>query len=280
VFIGLENINPDNLKGAAKGQNQITEYRAMLQAWRRAKVMTFAGYILGFPHDTPESIARDIAIIQRELPIDLLEFFMLTPLPGSRDHQVLVAQGVPLDPDMNKYDSEHVTTAHQHMSAEQWGSIYERSWHLYYSPAHLETLIRRWVANGSSGRRVADHTFYFYALAAYERVHPLQGGLFRRKCRTQRRSGLPLESRAAFFVRRVREMVGTYSRAAMLFVKIHRMRRRIARDPLSASYTDLAIAPVGDTHDDELQLFQQSDAARQAVARVRAREELIRAAAH
>jgi tRNA A37 methylthiotransferase MiaB len=280
VFIGLENINPDNLKGAAKGQNQITEYRAMLQAWRRAKVMTFAGYILGFPHDTPESIERDIAIIQRELPIDLLEFFILTPLPGSRDHQVLAAQGVPLDPDMNKYDSEHVTTAHQHMSAEEWISVYERAWHLYYSPAHLETLIRRWVANGSSGRRVADYTFYFYALAAYERVHPLQGGLFRRKSRTQRRSGLPRENWATFWLRRAGEMLGTYLPAAGLFLRIQLMRRRIARDPLSKSYSDLAIAPIGGTHDDELQLFQQSDAARQAVARVRAREELIRATAH
>jgi tRNA A37 methylthiotransferase MiaB len=280
VFIGLENINPDNLKGAAKGQNQITEYRAMLQAWRRAKVLTFAGYILGFPHDTPESIARDIAIIQRELPIDLLEFFILTPLPGSRDHQVLAAQGVALDPDMNKYDSEHVTTAHQRMSAEQWASIYERAWRLYYAPAHIETLIRRWVANGSNARRVAEHTFYFYALAVYERVHPLQGGLFRRKRRTQRRSGLPRENWVVFWLRRAREMLGTYIPAAALFLRFQLMRRRIARDPLSKSYSDVAIAPIGGTHDDELQLFQQSDAARQAVARVRAREELIRATAH
>ena len=35
VFIGLESINPDALKEARKGQNQITEYRAMLQAWHR-----------------------------------------------------------------------------------------------------------------------------------------------------------------------------------------------------------------------------------------------------
>jgi hypothetical protein len=37
IFIGLENINPDSLKEAKKGQNQITEYRALLQpgiAWR------------------------------------------------------------------------------------------------------------------------------------------------------------------------------------------------------------------------------------------------------
>jgi radical SAM superfamily enzyme YgiQ (UPF0313 family) len=84
VFIGLENINPESLTGAKKKQNRIWEYREMLQEWKRAKVMTWAGYIIGFPADTPESIQRDIAIIQRELPIDLMEFQVLTPLPGRR----------------------------------------------------------------------------------------------------------------------------------------------------------------------------------------------------
>ena len=93
VFIGLENINPESLMGAKKRQNKIWEYRDMLQAWRRAKVMTWAGYILGFPTDTPESIARDIETIKRELPIDILEFFFLTPLPGSEDHKTLSSQG-------------------------------------------------------------------------------------------------------------------------------------------------------------------------------------------
>ncbi len=72
--------------------------------------MTFAGYILGFPTDTPESIARDIEIIKKELPVDILEFFYLTPLPGSEDHKILHAKGVPMDPDMNKYDLEHACT--------------------------------------------------------------------------------------------------------------------------------------------------------------------------
>jgi radical SAM superfamily enzyme YgiQ (UPF0313 family) len=81
VFIGLENINPDNLKAASKRQNRVAEYRAMLQAWRRVGVITYAGYILGFPDDTPEKIRHDIRVIQRELPIDILEFFVLTPRP-------------------------------------------------------------------------------------------------------------------------------------------------------------------------------------------------------
>jgi pyruvate-formate lyase-activating enzyme len=83
VFIGLENINPESLMGTKKRQNKIWEYRDMLLAWRAQKVMTYAGYILGFPTDTPESIARDIEIIKKELPVDILEFFYLTPLPGS-----------------------------------------------------------------------------------------------------------------------------------------------------------------------------------------------------
>ena len=37
VFIGLENINPDNLLGAKKRQNKITEYRKMLLAWKNAR---------------------------------------------------------------------------------------------------------------------------------------------------------------------------------------------------------------------------------------------------
>src|SRR5579864_8830789 len=76
VFIGLENVNPESLLGTKKRQNKIWEYRDMLMAWRRQRIRTWAGYILGFPADTPETVARDIALIQRELPIDILEFFV------------------------------------------------------------------------------------------------------------------------------------------------------------------------------------------------------------
>jgi pyruvate-formate lyase-activating enzyme len=274
VFIGLENINPDNLKGASKGQNQITEYRAMLQAWRRARVLTFAGYILGFPDDTPASIERDIGIIQRELPIDALEFFILTPLPGSKDHQELARKGVAMDPDMNRYDSEHVTTSHPRMSAEEWATIYRRAWHLYYSPAHIETLLKRAVANGGNGRRVAEMSFYFYATAAFEGVHPLQGGLLRRKSRRQRRAGLPREHLLAFSVRRLRDVLATYVPMLRLFWKIDRLRRRVQRDPRSRTYSDLAIAPVSGSAG--LELYDTSDSARQAAARAKRRDESLR----
>ena len=143
VFIGLENINPDNLLGAKKRQNKITEYREMLLAWKSAGVLTYAGYILGFPNDTVESIMHDIDVIKRELPVDLLEFFYLTPLPGSEDHLKLFKAGAPLDPDMNKYDLNHICTTHPKMSREEWDRAYKMAWQRYYTIDHVETILRR-----------------------------------------------------------------------------------------------------------------------------------------
>ncbi|HVM80998.1 MAG TPA: radical SAM protein, partial [Stellaceae bacterium] len=80
VYIGLESINPETLLAAKKKQNKITDYRKMLLAWKEIGATIYAGYILGFPNDTPEGLIRDLEIIKRELPIDLMEFFCLTPL--------------------------------------------------------------------------------------------------------------------------------------------------------------------------------------------------------
>ncbi|MBV8454493.1 MAG: radical SAM protein, partial [Deltaproteobacteria bacterium] len=278
VFIGLENINPDSLKGASKGQNHITEYRKMLQAWRKAKVLTYAGYILGFPADTAESIERDIGIIQRELPIDIMEFFMLTPGPGSKDHQNLYLQGVELDPDTNKYDSEHAVTAHPRMSAEEWEGIFKRAWHLYYTPQHIETLLKRAVASGIRTSRIASMIFYFYGSPAFEGVHPLQSGIFRRKCRTQRRPGFPKENPLVFYQRRLREIISTYVPGLWFFYKLERLRRRIQRDPASQTYSDIAIAPVAEDYSEALELYANTEASRHEADRARSRAKNRRAA--
>jgi pyruvate-formate lyase-activating enzyme len=230
VFIGLENINPDNLQAVKKKQNRVHEYRELFLAWRRHKVITYAGYILGFPNDTPERVARDIATVQRELPVDLLEFFILTPLPGSADHKALYTQGAWLDPDMNKYDLEHVTAHHPVMSDAQWQALYASAFDLYYSPEHIERLFRRAKASGIKPVRLVNHVLQFYFTFKQERVHPLQGGFFRRKRRRQRRSGLPRENPLLFYPRRLWEIVDTHVRLAAFYLFLHRIRKKVERD--------------------------------------------------
>src|SRR5438132_6946485 len=171
IFIGLENINPDNLFAAKKRQNKITEYRNMLLAWKAVGIWTYAGYILGFANDTPESARRDIEIIKKEMPLDVLEFFFLTPLPGSEDHKVLSGKGVPLDPDLNKYDLEHALTPHPNMSKAEWEKLYRDAWTIYYTPSHIETILRRAQAYGINIWRLAQIILWFAQSLTIEKVH-------------------------------------------------------------------------------------------------------------
>ncbi len=157
VFIGLENINPESLLGAKKRQNKITDYRQMLLEWKRVGIVTYCGYILGFPGDTRESIIRDIEVIKRELPVDLLEFFYLTPLPGSEDHKTLHNSGIAMDDDLNKYDLNHAVTSHPLMSREEWRSVYREAWETYYTDEHVETVLRRAIATGR-GKNLSEQS--------------------------------------------------------------------------------------------------------------------------
>jgi len=249
VFIGLESINPENLQAVNKRQNKITEYRRMFQAWRNARVVTVAGYILGFPADTPEKIEQDIKTIQQELPVDLLEFFCLTPLPGSEDHKNNHLKGEWMDPDLNKYDLEHITTSHSRMSKEEWEQIYQNAWDLYYSPEHIKTLIRRAAAGGPNPSRVMLHIHQFHGTIKYQNVHPLQGGFLRRKVRTQRRPGMPKENPLFFYPKRAWETVSGLVPFALYYFRLRSIRKKIKREPGRRTYTDKALIPVKDTED-------------------------------
>ena len=277
IFIGLENINPDNLLAAKKRQNKITEYRNMLLAWKAVGIWTYAGYILGFPHDTPETARRDIEIIKREMPLDVLEFFFLTPLPGSEDHKTLVGKGAPLDPDLNKYDLEHALTPHAHMSKAEWEKLYRDSWDIYYTPEHIETILRRAQACGINILRLAQIILWFAQSLRIEKVHPLQGGFVRLKARRERRPELPLVPAWRFYPGYAAEFLVKHARVAAAAWSIYRIYRRVAADA-GAPYSDQAMTPVSEGDTETLELFTHNKSAREAVDHARKVKTLTAAA--
>jgi radical SAM superfamily enzyme YgiQ (UPF0313 family) len=278
VFIGLENVNPDNLAAAKKRQNKITEYRKMLLAWKVQGIITLAGYILGFPADTPATIRRDIAIIQKELPLDIIEFFLLTPLPGSEDHQALWKTGVAMEDDLNNYDAEHVCTGHAKMTSEQWGAIYREAWTLYYTPQHMKQLLRRAAATGVPMGSLVKLLVAFAMMVPLENLHPLQSGLFRLKRRSERRPGLPRESVWLFWPRFVWEALYKHAVLAGMIIRLVLVKMSIARDPNASAYIDPALTPVDDDNDATLDLLTKTTGAGAAVAHLRKVAELTGAA--
>jgi hypothetical protein len=255
VFIGLENINPDNLLGAKKRQNKITEYRQMLLGWKNAGVITYAGYILGFPNDSYDSIMHDIDVIKRELPVDLLEFFYLTPLPGSEDHLKLHRAGAWLDPDLNKYDLNHICTTHPKMSRADWDRAYKMAWQRYYTIAHAETVLRRVAVTKANASNALFLLTWFMGSINIEHIHPLEGGFFRLKFRRDRRPGLPVAPLWTFYPQYAAEIAAKIVRWASLYIRLRRIYLRIKTSPDRYSYTDLAMTPVGDNEFGTHELF-------------------------
>jgi hypothetical protein len=277
VFIGLENINPDNLIAAKKRQNKITEYRAMLQKWRDHGALTCAGYILGFPADTKDSILRDIEIIKRELPLDLLEFFFLTPLPGSEDHKRLLEKGAWMDADLNKYDCAHRVSHHGKMSDAEWEDAYRAAWASYYDPEHIRTILRRAAVNRLRYlKSLLSTLLWFHLMIAYENLHPLEGGALRLKFRSDRRPGLPIESPLVFYPRLASETLRKLGGYLATIRQFRAIMKEVRDAPDRANYTDVAIVPQESHEFEELALYNATKGGEGALARKR-RDEAIRA---
>lgn len=266
IFMGLENINPENLLAVNKRQNKITEYRAMMQEWRKYGATLYAGYIIGFPNDTRESVLRDVEIIKRELPLDVLEFFYLTPLPGSADHKRMVEEGVWMDPDMNKYDLFHRVTHHPRMSDAEWEQTYHDAWTSFFAPDHIETVGQRAVSEPVRGVNV-DEVFEFWLTYHVEGLHPLDGGILRIKSRRDRRRGMKLENPLVYYpsyaLETLRKLVG-FLRGIR---QAKRMHARIHANPEKHDYRDLAVTRASTQDFDRLDLFQETDGGRAAVRR-------------
>jgi radical SAM superfamily enzyme YgiQ (UPF0313 family) len=265
VFLGLENINPDNLAAAKKKQNKITEYRKMLLAWKAQGIFIYAGYILGFPGDTPESIRRDIEIIQRELPLDLLEFNILTPLPGSEDHKTLWTKKVDMDADLNKYDLEHVVADHPKMTRETLQAVYQEAWGRYYTPEHIETLLKRAVVTNVPIMSLAKVLIQFSTMMQLEKVHPLQSGLLRMKHPSERRSGLPRENALSFYLRHFGGLLLRNAKFIRTAWWVLGVKRRIMKDPNRHQYVDLALTPVLDNEDETFDYLTKTEGAKAAI---------------
>ncbi|HEX3817714.1 MAG TPA: hypothetical protein VHW03_05445, partial [Chthoniobacterales bacterium] len=212
------------------------------------------------PNDTVDSIRHDIEIIKKELPVDLLEFFFLTPLPGSEDHQKLVRAGTAIDADLNRYDLNHATAPHPKMSRADWERAYRTAWETYYTMDHMETVLRRLMAKGASASNALLLITWFMGSINLEKIHPLESGLFRLKFRRDRRPGLPILPRRKFYPRYLGESIVTLVRWFTLYFKLRRIYVRIKRDPQRLSYTDLALTPVTDHDFETMDMFHSPSA--------------------
>ena len=207
VFIGMESVNPENLKAEGKKQNNVEEYRDIINEWHDAGVVVHTGYIIGLPWDSKQQVPQDIRFLMEEIGPDQASFFMLTPLPGSHDHREMKNRGEWMDPDFNKRDSFHATINHPRMSAEEWTEAYEEAWKTFYSKENMIRVLSRWTNHTKNYWNLMSVFFWYKNAALIEKQHPMIAGFFRLRDRKTRRPGFAIDPLSVHIWKRSKETV-------------------------------------------------------------------------
>jgi radical SAM superfamily enzyme YgiQ (UPF0313 family) len=210
VFIGMESVNPENLKAEGKSQNNVAEYRNIIKEWHEAGVVVHTGYIIGLPWDSKDQVPKDIRFLMDEVQPDQASFFMLTPLPGSHDHREMKRRGEWMDPDFNKRDSFHATIQHPRMSADEWTEAYEDAWKTFYSKEYMTKVLARWTNHPKAYWNLMSVFFWYKNAALIEKQHPMIAGFFRLKERKSRRPGFAIDSLPVHMWKRSKEIVALF----------------------------------------------------------------------
>ena len=211
AFVGFETFNPQNLLAATKVQNLDKEqrrrkddtagqallavkekYRRVVRNWHAHGVAVHCGYMIGFPFDDPEC-GRQSAEWLLDVGVDLASFFVVTPLPGTEDHDRAMRDGTILDWDFNNYDSQHMVSHHPRMTTAEVVRAYREAYLTFYSARNtlrsLFTVHRvpglSWAARSAMWRQ---HLYYFYSYRAGR--HPMLGGIWQRRLPGARREVL------------------------------------------------------------------------------------------
>jgi len=165
------------------------------------------------------------------------------------------------------------------MTRAELEAIYQEGWSLYYTPKHIETLLRRAMVTNLPMLSFMKVLVQFTTMMQLEKVHPLQSGLVRMRHITERRPGLPREAALPFYARCLRSLIDNNLRLIGTIWWMWRLMRRIERDPNRHQYMDQALTPVRDDDEQTLDLLVKTAGAKAAIAHLKKVEALTHAAA-
>ena len=153
IFIGMESIDPANLKDVNKGFNKPGEYAAVLERLAQRNVFAITSFIFGMDNDTVGVADRTLQEI-RTWPPGLPIFGLLTPLPATPLYKRLEAAGRLTRP---KHWQEFIPFAMAHtplrMTISEAHAEVKHGWAKSYSPAAIAKAVAS-IAHKPLGYRV------------------------------------------------------------------------------------------------------------------------------
>lgn len=131
VFVGFENLDPNNLRGHGKVQNLGRDYSAAIRRVHGHGMMVNGSFVFGMDEDGPEVFERttDWAIRQG---VETASFHIMTPYPGTGLYRRIAAQGRLLHRDWERYDTRRAVFRPARMTPEELECGYRRAYRSFY----------------------------------------------------------------------------------------------------------------------------------------------------
>lgn len=125
VVFGVDDAGPDAL------WQRVDTVRRALDAVREAGISVMGSFALGGEEDGPDCFERVFALA-RELEINLAEFFLLTPYPGTPFFRTLEEEGRILTRDWNLYNGAHPVFRPRRLEPDRLVEGFIELWRAFY----------------------------------------------------------------------------------------------------------------------------------------------------
>jgi radical SAM superfamily enzyme YgiQ (UPF0313 family) len=175
IFMGLESVNVDSLKGAHKSFNKPADYRRTLERLAEQNVYAITSFIVGLEDDRPGTaglIDDELATWPPVLPV----FGLLTPFPATPLYERLASAGRLLNPThWLKSVAFKATFEFAHFSADQAEAEVREAWRRAYRPEAFART-ERWLA--AHGKPFDAEVMFLVARLIFRGIYFQQATVF------------------------------------------------------------------------------------------------------
>jgi radical SAM superfamily enzyme YgiQ (UPF0313 family) len=133
LFMGFETTSVENLKSLGKAKlNRAPEYEQSISTIHNAGIKILGSFMFGLDNDGPDVFARTLEFCIGN-HLECANFYILTPLPGTKLFDDMKAQDRIEHYNWSRYDANHVVIRPAHMSKKELTEGYIRTYRAFYS---------------------------------------------------------------------------------------------------------------------------------------------------
>jgi radical SAM superfamily enzyme YgiQ (UPF0313 family) len=161
LFVGLESISEASLKGAGKSSNSPARYKEIIRKAQDHGVGILGSFVFGFDEDDKSVFARTVEFAVKAR-LDVAQFSILTPYPGTACFDELHSSGRILDYNWSNYTMSQAVFQPKQMTADELKEGHDWAERSFYS---LPSIARRALRIGPN--------FWFRLIGnwSYRRAH-------------------------------------------------------------------------------------------------------------